>query len=141
LRHPPLRPVMQLESAILSVRNVARGEPVGYGGAFVCERDSRVAVVACGYADGYPRIAASGTPVAVDGAPARLIGRVSMDMLTIDVTDLPQAGVGSRVELWGDRVPVGTVAASAGTIAYELLCNVKRVRFEYTDADTYQEPS
>jgi len=129
-----LRPVMRLESAVISVRSIARGQPVGYGGVFVAPRDTRVAVVACGYADGYPRAAPSGTPVAVDGQPARLIGRVSMDMLTVDLTDLPQAGLGSRVELWGERVPVGTVASAAGTIAYELLCNVKRVRFDYSDA-------
>lgn len=127
-----LRLVMQLEAAVISVRTVARGQPVGYGGAYVAKRATRVAVVSCGYADGYPRVAPAGTPVAVDGKLAQLIGRVSMDMLTVDLTDLPQAGLGSRVELWGDQVPVSTVAAGAGTIAYELLCNVKRVRFEYS---------
>lgn len=127
-----LRPVMQLEAAVIGVRELAAGEPVGYGGAFVTERPTRVGVVACGYADGYPRVAPTGTPVAVDGKPARLIGRVSMDMLTIDLTDLPEAGLGSRVELWGDLVPVAEVANRVGTIAYELLCNVKRARFEYS---------
>jgi alanine racemase len=128
-----LRPVMQLESTIISVRDIPAGEPVGYGCAFVAERPARVGVVACGYADGYPRIAATGTPVAVDGRMTRLIGRVSMDMLTVDLTDLPEARLGSRVELWGDQVPVSEVASRAGTIAYELLCNVKRARFEYSD--------
>ena len=86
-----------------------------------------------GYADGYPRHAPTGTPVAVDGQLTRIIGRVSMDMLTVDLTDLPEAGIGSRVELWGRQVQVNRVAQAAGTIAYELLCNVKRVRFSYSD--------
>ncbi|MGA7595131.1 MAG: alanine racemase [Gallionella sp.] len=129
-----LRPAMQLESVIISVRDVPAGEPVGYGCTFVAERSTRVGVVACGYADGYPRNASTGTPVAVDGRLTRLIGRVSMDMLTVDLTDLPEAGMGSLVELWGDQVPVSEVASRAGTIAYELLCNVKRARFEYSDA-------
>ena len=90
-------------------------------------------MVACGYADGYPRVAPTGTPVAVDGKLTRLIGRVSMDMLTVDLTDLPDAKLGSRVELWGDRVSVAEVANRAGTIAYELLCNVKRASFEYSN--------
>jgi alanine racemase len=92
--------------------------------------------VACGYADGYPRVAPTGTPVAVDGKLTRLIGRVSMDMLMVDLTDLPDSGLGSHVELWGDQVSVSEIASRAGTIAYELLCNVKRVRFEYTDTST-----
>jgi len=130
-----LRPVMQLESTIISVRDIPVGEPVGYGCAFVAERPTRVGVVACGYADGYPRVAPTGTPVAVDGRLTRLIGRVSMDMLTVDLTDLPEAKLGSRVELWGDWVKVSDVAGRAGTIAYELLCNVKRAKFEYSDND------
>ncbi len=142
LAAPPgkrLRPVMQLESSVISVRTISSGEPVGYGCAFVAERPTRVGVVACGYADGYPRVAPTGTPVAVDGKLARLIGRVLMDMLTVDLTDLPEAGLGSRVELWGDQVRVSGVASRAGTIAYELLCNVKRARFLYSDND--QAPS
>lgn len=127
-----LRPVMQLEGAVISVRVISYGEPLGYGGTFVADRPTRVGVVSCGYADGYPRTAPTGTPVAVDGQLTRLIGRVSMDMLTVDLTDLPQADVGSRVELWGDQVPVNEVASRVGTIAYELLCNVKRARFEYS---------
>jgi alanine racemase len=130
-----LRAVMQLESTIISVRGIPAGEPVGYGCTFVTERPTRVGVVACGYADGYPRIAPTGTPVAVNGKFTRLIGRVSMDMLTVDLTDLPEAGLGSRIELWGDQVRVCDVASGAGTIAYELLCNVKRARFEYSDND------
>ena len=94
-----LKPVMTLESKVISVRELPAGQPVGYGARFVTERPTRVGVVAMGYADGYPRHAPTGTPVAIDGQPSRLIGRVSMDMLTVDLTDLPQAGLGSRVEL------------------------------------------
>ena len=116
-----LQPVMTLESKIISVR-----EPVGYGARFVSERPIRVGVVAMGYADGYPRHAPTGTPVAVDGQLTRLIGRVSMDMLTVDLTDLPQAGLGSRVELWGKQVLASDVATQAGSIPYQLFCNLRR---------------
>ncbi len=126
-----LRPVMTLESAVMAVRMLEPGAPLGYGARFHADRPTRVGLVAMGYADGYPRSAPDGTPVTVDGVPTRLIGRVSMDMLTIDLTPVPGAGLGSRVELWGPSVPVNRVAEAAGTIAYELLCNVKRVRFEY----------
>lgn len=126
-----LQPVMTLESAVMAVREIAEGAPLGYGARFVAPRPTRVGLVALGYADGYPRVVPDGTPVAVDEIRTRIIGRVSMDMLTVDLTDLPEAGIGSRVELWGRNIPVNRVAAAAGTIAYELLCNVKRVRFEY----------
>jgi alanine racemase len=126
-----LRAVMTLESAVMAVREISAGTPLGYGGRFRAERDTRVGLVAMGYADGYPRTVPNGTPVAVDGIRTRLIGRVSMDMLTVDLTDLPSAGLGSRVELWGNNIPVNRIAEAAGTISYELLCNVKRVRFEY----------
>lgn len=126
-----LEAVMTLQSTIVSVRDIAVGAAVGYGGRFRAERPTRVGLVAIGYADGYPRSAPDGTPVAVDGQLTRLIGRVSMDMLTVDLTDLPNAGPGSEVELWGRHIAVNDVASGAGTIAYELLCNVKRVRFEY----------
>ncbi len=129
-----LKPVMQLESAVIDVRDLYAGEALGYGARFVAERPTRVGLVALGYADGYPRAAPGGTPVVVEGHAARLIGRVSMDLLTVDLTRLPEAGPGSRVQLWGAQVPVNAVAAAAGTIAYELLCNVKRVRIEYTRA-------
>ena len=128
-----LQPVMTLESAVMAVREIGPGEALGYGGRFVAERRTRVGLVAMGYADGYPRTVPDGTPVTIDGQPGRLIGRVSMDMLTVDLTELPDSGIGSRVELWGRQVAVNRVAAAAGTIAYELLCNVKRVRFSYTD--------
>ncbi len=128
-----LQAVMQFESKIFSIRTLSKGESVGYGCSFVAERTTRVGVVACGYADGYPRHAPTGTPICVDGKLTRLIGRVSMDMLTVDLSDIPEATIGSCVELWGDQVAVGEVASSAGTIAYELLCNVKRARLEYSD--------
>ncbi|HRP75099.1 MAG TPA: alanine racemase [Rhodocyclaceae bacterium] len=126
-----LQPVMTLESRVVSVRELPSGTPIGYGARFHTERPTRVGLVAIGYADGYPRSALDGTPVAVDGIRTRLVGRVSMDMLTIDLTDIPDSGPGSVVELWGSNIPVNRVAESAGTISYELLCNVKRVRFEY----------
>jgi alanine racemase len=126
-----LRAVMTLESQVISVREVPAGTPVGYGARFVTARPSRIGLVALGYADGYPRSTRDGTPVAVDGVETRLVGRVSMDLMTVDLTDLPASGAGSRVELWGSQIPVNRVAESAGTIAYEVLCNVKRVRFEY----------
>lgn len=126
-----LKPVMTLESKIISVRELPAGEPVGYGARFVSERPTRVGVVAMGYADGYPRHAPTGTPVMVDGQRTRLIGRVSMDMLTVDLTDLPQAGLGSRVELWGKQVLASDVAMAAGSIPYQIFCNLRRVPLLY----------
>lgn len=125
-------PVMTLQSKIIAVRELPSGEPIGYGAQFVTSRATRVGIVAIGYADGYPRHAPSGTPVAVDGCITQLIGRVSMDMLAIDLTDVAQADVGSAVELWGKIISVDEVAARAGTIAYQLLCNVKRAPREYS---------
>lgn len=129
-----LKPVMQLTSQIISIRNIKKGESIGYGSIFSAERDTIVGVVACGYADGYPRSAATGTPMAVDDKMTRLIGRVSMDMLYVDLTDIPSAHIGSKVELWGNTVSANSVAKSAGTIAYELFCNVKRAHFQYFDS-------
>lgn len=96
-----LQPVMGLHSQVFAVRTLQPGDPLGYGARHVARRPTRVGLVAMGYADGYPRTAPDGTPVAVDGQAAQLIGRVSMDMLTVDLTDLPEAGIGSAVELWG----------------------------------------
>lgn len=127
-----LRPVMSLESKVICVRELPAGEPVGYGASFVTQRPTRVGVVAMGYADGYPRHAPSGTPVGIDGQPAQLIGRVSMDMLTVDLTDLPRSGLGSRVELWGNSVLASDVAQCAETIPYELFCNLRRVERHYS---------
>jgi alanine racemase len=115
-----LQPVMTLASAVISVRSVAAGDSVGYGASWRAERDSRIATITIGYGDGYPRIAANGTPVLVNGQRAPLAGRVSMDMITVDVTDVGDVQVGDEVVLWGDGLPVGEVAAHAGTIGYEL---------------------
>ncbi|AZV92737.1 alanine racemase [Kerstersia gyiorum] len=128
-----LRPVMSLESQVFATRILQPGEALGYGARFVADQPTRIGLVAIGYADGYPRTAPNGTPVAVDGKPTRLVGRVSMDMLTIDLSDLPEAGIGSAVQLWGPLVDINQVAAGAGTISYELLCNVKRVPMIYKD--------
>lgn len=118
-----LKPAMTLRSQIIGVQEVAVGQGVGYGHAFVAPKAMRVGVVACGYADGYPRHAPSGTPIMVDGRLTQLLGRVSMDMLIADLTPVPQAGIGSPVVLWGQGGPsVDQVAQAAGTIGYELLC-------------------
>jgi alanine racemase len=129
-----LRPVMTLESALISVRDLAPGEPVGYGGRFVCERPTRVGVAAVGYADGYPRHAPDGTPVAVKGQMTRIAGRVSMDLVTLDLTGIEDAAIGDPVELWGAQVPANAVAEASGTIAYQLFTNVnRRVPLVYED--------
>ncbi|MES2999646.1 MAG: alanine racemase [Pseudomonadota bacterium] len=134
--HPSLdlEPVMRLQSEVFAVKDVRTGDSVGYGASFIAQRPSRVGLVAMGYADGYPRAAGTGTPVLVAGQRGSIVGRVSMDMITVDLTDLPECGAGSSVEFWGDGLDVNEVAARAGTIAYELLCNVKRVRKTYRGA-------
>ncbi|WP_445939128.1 alanine racemase [Pseudomonas sp.] len=119
-----LRPVMSLNAQLIACRDVAVGEAVGYGCTWRAERPSRIGTISCGYADGYPRHAPAGTPVVVCGQRVALIGRVSMDMLTVDLTDLPDAVVGDAVELWGAQLPVDDVAQAAGTIGYELLSKV-----------------
>jgi alanine racemase len=117
-----LRPAMTLQSEIISVQTLQAGEGVGYGQLFRAERAMRVGVVACGYADGYPRHAPTGTPVLVNARVSRTLGRVSMDMLCVDLSECTDAGVGSPVVLWGEGLPVDVVAAAAGTSSYELLC-------------------
>ena len=119
-----LQPVMALKSALIAVQHIQAGESVGYGSLFTAEQPTSVGIVACGYADGYPRHAPTGTPIAVDGVLTRTLGRVSMDMLAVDLTPVPNARIGSEVELWGHLVPVDTVAQACGTIGYELLCAV-----------------
>ncbi len=116
-----LLPVMTLESKLISVQFVRKGEGVGYGARFVAERDMKIGIVACGYADGYPRHAGTGTPILVGGQLTRTLGRVSMDMLNVDLTAVPTAHVGSDVTLWGVGLPVEHVATACGTISYELL--------------------
>jgi len=121
-----LRPAMTVSSRVIALRDIAPGESVGYGAAWTASRPSRIATVPMGYGDGYPRHAESGTPVLVGGRRAPLAGRVSMDLITIDVTDLPETAVGSRVELWGSNLSVDEVARHAGTIGYELLAGLPR---------------
>lgn len=124
-----LLPAMTLTSAIIGIQHVATGEAVGYGSLFVADRSMNVGVVACGYADGYPRHAATGTPIVVDGIRTRIVGRVSMDMMMVDLTPVPHARVGSPVTLWGAELPIDEVAEAAGTIGYELMCAIApRVR-------------
>ena len=122
-----LQPAMTLRTEVIAVQDIEAGAAVGYGSAFTAERAMRIGVAACGYADGYPRAAPTGTPVLVDGVRTRLVGRVSMDMVTVDLTPMPEAGVGSEVTLWGcgpnDSVlPIDEVAQPAGTVGYELMC-------------------
>ncbi len=126
-----LRPVMTLRSKIIAVRELAAGEPLGYGARFVAQAPTRVGVVAMGYADGYPQFAPNGTPVLIDGVRGQLIGRVSMDMLTVDLTAHPQAGVGSAVELWGSDIRLAEMAPLCATSAYRLPCSLKRVPRQY----------
>jgi alanine racemase len=121
-----LKPVMTLASSVISVRRVARGESVGYGGAWVATADSLIAIIAAGYGDGLHRSLAGGTPVLVGGERAPLAGRVSMDMLAVDVSGLREVHVGTPAVLWGPGLPVDEVARHAGTIPYELLCSVSQ---------------
>ena len=125
-----LQPVMTLESKLIAIKPVRANEPIGYGATWRCPEDMPVGVVAAGYGDGYPRHAPSGTPVIVNGRKVALIGRASMDMLTVDLRTQPDARVGDPVILWGEGLPVEEIAKYAGTIPYELLCGVhKRLRF------------
>jgi alanine racemase len=117
-----LRPAMTLASEIISVQAVRPGGHIGYAGTYEATQPLRVGAVACGYADGYPRHAPTGTPVLVDGIRTRTLGRVSMDMLTVDLTGIPDARVGTPVVLWGDGLPADEVAEAAGTVSYELMC-------------------
>jgi alanine racemase len=119
-----LHPAMTLRTRLIGVRRRSRGDRVGYGGTWECPEDMPVGIAAIGYGDGYPRHAASGTPVLVAGREAPLVGRVSMDMLAIDLREVPRAVPGAEVVLWGEGLPVERVATAADTIAYELLCSV-----------------
>jgi len=131
-----LKPVMTLSAAIIAINKVSEGETIGYGGKWRCPEDMPVGVVSIGYGDGYPRHAPSGTPVLVNGKRAALIGRVSMDMIMIDLRENPDAKVGDAITLWGEGLSVEEIATAADTIGYDLLCGVtKRVQFEYMEED------
>jgi alanine racemase len=129
--HWGLQPAMSLSSRLIATQQLAPGDSVGYGSAFVADLALRIGIVACGYADGYPRHCPTGTPVLVDGVRTRTIGRVSMDMLAVDLSPVPGAGPGSEVTLWGhgprgSTLPIDDVARAAGTIGYELMCALAR---------------
>jgi len=129
-----LRPAMALNSALIAIHNVPAGARVGYGSRWTAARPTRLGVVACGYADGYPRSAPDGAPVWVAGRRAPLVGRVSMDMLSVDLTGIDEAGVGSPVQLWGEHVGIDEVAALSERVAYELMCGLNP-RVRVSDAD------
>jgi alanine racemase len=133
IAHWGLLPTMTLRSKLIATQELAAGDSVGYGSTFSAEQPMRIGIVACGYADGYPRHCATGTPVLVNGVRTRMVGRVSMDMLTVDLTPVPDAGVGSEVTLWGHGpsgsgsvLPIDEVAQAAGTVGYELMCALAR---------------
>ena len=128
-QHWNLKPAMTLSSRLLAVQHIAAGDTVGYGSSFTADKPMRIGVVACGYADGYPRHCSTGTPVLVNGVRTRLVGRVSMDMITVDLTDVPDAGFGSEVTLWGNAsmgavLPIDEVALAGNTLGYELMCSL-----------------
>lgn len=131
-----LQPTMTLASRIIGVQHLVAGDTVGYGSSFTADGPLRIGVVACGYADGYPRHCTTGTPILVNGVRTRMVGRVSMDMLTVDLTPLPDAGMGSEATLWGRSsggavLPIDEIAQAAGTVGYELMCAVApRVPFQ-----------
>ena len=129
--HWQLQPAMTVASRIIGTQQLQPGDTVGYGSRFTAEAPMRIGVVAVGYADGYPRHAETGTPVLVNGVRTRMVGRVSMDMITVDLTPVPDAGFGSEVTLWGRAangavLGIDEVAQAAGTVGYELMCAVAR---------------
>jgi alanine racemase len=129
-----LKPVMTLSSRLIAIKQLRKGDHVGYGGEWVCPENMPVGVVSIGYGDGYPRHASAGTPVLVNGIRVPLIGRVSMDLITVDLRPYPQAKHGDTVTLWGEGLPADEIAAAAGTIAYQLFCGVaQRVEFQYVN--------
>jgi len=119
-----LIPAMKLSADIIGIQHLQPGDLVGYGCRFTADKPMRLGIVACGYADGYPRTVPNGTPVSIDGIRSGTVGRISMDMLAVDLTRIPSAGIGSRVVLWGGDLPLEQVADAAGTLAYELMCAV-----------------
>jgi alanine racemase len=135
-----LRPAMTLRTRLIGVQALRAGDTVGYGSTYRAAQPLRIGIASCGYADGYPRHAGTGTPVLVDGLRCSTVGRVSMDMLAVDLTPVPGAGHGSEVTLWGEgpggsRLPIDEVAQAAGTIGYELMCALaQRVPVRVVDA-------
>ena len=113
---------MTLTSELIATQHLQAGERIGYGFAYEAVGEMTIGVVACGYADGYPRHAPTGTPVLVNGKRTRTVGRVSMDMIAVDISDITGAYIGTPVTLWGEGLPADEVAAAAGTVSYELLC-------------------
>jgi len=140
-----LQPAMTLSTKVIGVQTLKAGDTVGYGSAFTADGPMKLGVIACGYADGYPRHCGTGTPVLVNGVRTRLLGRVSMDMICVDLTPVPEAGVGSEVVLWGRSPSTGTVldidevAAAAGTVGYELMCAVAARVPVVSDEDTVRK--
>ncbi|MCB1949447.1 alanine racemase [Nitrosomonas sp.] len=131
-----LKPVMTLTSKIIAIHHLKQGDIVGYSGSFQADKPMRIGIVACGYADGYPRHAPTGTAVLVNNQKSRLVGKVSMDMLAIDLTELPEIPINSPVTLWGNGLPVEEIARAAGTISYELLCALPtRVELDILNED------
>ena len=119
-----LKPVMTLTARLISVKEARKGESIGYGDTWICPKDTKIGVVSIGYGDGYPRHAKSGTPVLINAERCALIGRVSMDLITVDLENQPHAKLGDTVVLWGQGLPVEEIAACAGTIGYELVCKI-----------------
>ncbi len=117
-----LRTAMTLTTQIIGIQDIDAGETVGYGSRFAADQPMKIGVVACGYADGYPRLAPTGTPIIVDGIRTRIVGNVSMDMITVDLSMVPTARIGSKVTVWGEGLPIDEVAQVAGTVGYELMC-------------------
>ena len=120
------RPAMTLSTRLIAINHISQGERIGYNGTWSCPEDMPVGVAAIGYGDGYPRSAEPGTPVLVGDRRVPLIGRVSMDLITLDLRDAPGAKIGDRVVLWGPQLPVETIAASSATISYDLTCGMTR---------------
>ena len=129
IRHPDsaqLKPVMSLTAEVIAIRELSIGDAVGYGSTWCAERPSRIATIAIGYADGYPRHAPSGTPIWLAGKISPLVGRVSMDMIMVDVTDNPDVEIGTEAELFGDNLSINDVAESAETISYQLMTSLSQ---------------
>lgn len=132
-----LKPVMTLQTRLIAVRNLQKGSSIGYGGRFICPEDMPVGVIAMGYGDGYPRTAQDGTPILVNNVRCQIVGRVSMDMATIDLRACPRAQAGDPVILWGENLPIEEVAVFTSHIPYDILCGIQsRVKFHWTINNT-----